>query len=453
MKLLEKFMNPLEVLKTKPQVLVIGGGITGKSVVEFLKKFDCKILLVDSKPQPSITGISYYPDTTEFSSLGKIELAVKSPGFKPNHPLLSELRKQEVPVVSEIELARHFFQGKIIGITGTDGKSTTTALTYHIIQKSFPKSKMGGNIGVPFIEFCLEDLDFAVLELSSYQLDDSDFLNLDVSAILNIAHDHLERHETMENYLEAKKRIINRENPNSVFVTNKRLFDKLNFSQINFKGKLKLFGETSDSTAKILLDEAKIITEKFTYSTNEFPLEGKHNLENLAASILLTEAAGCLPEKIQIAISDFTGLLYRFQKIKTWNGITFINDSKSTNIHSMLSGLAGIKGYTPIILIIGGKQKNEELSPLTNRLKELNAEVYLIGEARLHWEKELSESLKEKLHVRENLNEVVKSIREKVNEFKFEMIIFSPACASFDQYNNFEERGKHFFDLVNEHFS
>ena len=115
------------------------------------------------------------------------------------HPILLELRKNSIPVVSEIELARHFFKGKIIGITGTDGKSTTTALTYHIIQKSFPKSKMGGNIGVPFIEFCLEDLDIAVLELSSYQLDDSSLLDLDVSAVLNIAPDHLERHKTMEN--------------------------------------------------------------------------------------------------------------------------------------------------------------------------------------------------------------------------------------------------------------
>jgi UDP-N-acetylmuramoylalanine--D-glutamate ligase len=445
-------MNVKDLLNKKPRVLVIGGGITGKAVVDFLKKFNCEVLLLDAKPQPNISGISYFPEPTPLASLGLIDLAIKSPGFKPTHPILSQLRAADVPILSEIGLARYFFHGKIIGITGTDGKSTTTALTYHIVSKSFPKSKMGGNIGVPFIEFCQEDLDFAVLELSSYQLDDSDFLNLNIAAILNIAPDHLERHGTMENYLEAKKRIINRENPNSVFVTNKRLFEKLNLAQINFKGKLALFGETSDATGKILLDEAKIITEKFTYSTKEFPLEGKHNLENLAASILLAEASGCLPKNIQTAISDFTGLLYRFQKIKTWNGIIFINDSKSTNIHSMLSGLAGIKSQTPIILILGGKQKNEELYPLTNRLKELNVEVFLIGEARLHWEKELFECLKEKLHVKENLTQAVKAIREKINEIKVEMIIFSPACASFDQYNNFEERGKHFTDLVNQYF-
>jgi len=446
-------MNPIEVLKTKPTVLVIGGGITGKSVVDFLTKFECKILLVDSKPQQNISGITFYPDTTEFASLGKIDFAIKSPGFKPNHPILLELRKKAIPVLSEIELARHFFKGKIIGITGTDGKSTTTALTYHIIQKSFPKSKMGGNIGIPFIEFCMDDLDFAVLELSSYQLDDSGFLDLDVCAILNIAPDHLERHGTMENYLEAKKRIINRTSPNSVFITNERLFPKLNLSPNDLKGKFLLFGETNDSSAKILLEEGKIITYKFSYSTKEFPLEGKHNLENLSASILLSEAAGCLPENIQTAISDFTGLLYRFQKIKTWNGITFINDSKSTNIHSMLSGLSGIESKTPIILILGGKQKNEELSPLTNRLKELNVVVFLIGEARLHWEKELRNCLNERLLIKENLTEAIKTIREKVNESKFDMILFSPACASFDQYNNFEERGRHFTDLINSHFA
>ena len=184
-------MNFKNILKNKPRVLVIGGGITGKAVVEFLKKFDCEILLVDGKPQPSICGISYFPDSIELSALGEIQLAVKSPGFKPSHPLVVKLNEAGIPIVSEITLARSFFRGKIIGITGTDGKSTTTALTFHIIQKSFPKSKMGGNIGVPFIEFCEEDLDFAVLELSSYQLDDSDYLNLDISAILNIAPDHL----------------------------------------------------------------------------------------------------------------------------------------------------------------------------------------------------------------------------------------------------------------------
>ncbi len=445
-------MNLKDLLNKKPRVLVIGGGVTGKAVVDFLKKFNCEVLLLDGKSKPNILGISYFPESTPLVSIGLVDLAIKSPGFKPTHPIISELKDADVPILSEIGLARYFFHGKIIGITGTDGKSTTTALTYHIVSKSFPKSKMGGNIGVPFIEFCQDDLDFAVLELSSYQLEDSDLLHLDISTILNIAPDHLERHGNMEKYLEAKKRIIDAENPETVFVTNKRLVDKLNLESLHFSGKLRLFGEAEDCGAKILLDEEIIITENFTYSIKKFSLEGKHNLENLAASILLCEAAGCLPENIESAISSFTGLLYRFQKIKEWNGITFINDSKSTNIHSMLSGLAGIKSSMPIILILGGKQKNEELLPLTNRLKELNAQVFLIGEARLHWEKELSVCLQDRLHVLENLNDAVKSIREKVNEIKAEMIIFSPACASFDQYNNFEERGKHFTDLVNQYF-
>lgn len=211
---------------------------------------------------------------------------------------------------------------------------------------------MGGNIGVPFIEFCQEKLDFAVLELSSYQLEDSGYLNPHISAFLNIAPDHLERHGTMENYLNAKSKIINRDSPDSIFVTNKRLIENLNLNSKDINGKYMLFGESNDCDAKILSEENKIITEKYIYSTQEFPLQGKHNLENLAASILICEASQCIPENIQSAISDFTGLLYRFQKIKTWKDVTFINDSKSTNIHSMLSGLAGIKRQTPIILIL-----------------------------------------------------------------------------------------------------
>lgn len=445
-------MNLENLFLSAKRILVLGGGITGKSVISFLKQFPFEIFLVDAKPDSSIKDVSYFPEDSNLAIFGEIDIAIKSPGFKPSHPLILQLKEKQIPLVSEIQLARHFFKGKILGITGTDGKSTTTALTYHILNQSFPNSKMGGNIGLPFIEFCQENLDFAVLELSSYQLDDSDFLNLDYSAILNIAPDHLERHGTMENYLEAKKKIINRTNSNSYFITNQRLFPKLNLEKLNLSGKVLLFGESEDTNAKINLDNSEIITNQFSYSTKNFPLHGKHNLENLAASILLCESAGCNPKDIQFSIANFQGLLYRFQKIKEWNRITFINDSKSTNIHSMLSGLAGIKQETPIILILGGKQKQEELAPMLNRLQELNAKVFLIGQARLHWEKDLSNCLGNRLIVCENLADAVKSIREKVNESKYEMIIFSPACASFDQYKNFEERGKHFTDLVNEYF-
>lgn len=444
-------MNLDKRFREAKRILVLGGGITGKSVIKFLRQYNVEILLIDAKEDLSLEKITYFNESADYEKLGKIDLAIKSPGFKPTHPLVERLRKESIPILSEIEIAREFFSGKIIGITGTDGKSTTTALTYHILSKSFPNSKMGGNIGLPFIEFCQENLDFAVLELSSYQLDDSNFLNLDYSALLNIAPDHLERHGTMENYLEAKKKIINRKDSNSFFITNTRLIDKLKLESLNLKNKVLLFGD-SNSDAQIYFDKKEIKTKLNTYSTKSFPLQGKHNLENLAASILLCESCGCTKEKIELAIADFTGLLYRFQKVKEWNGIPFINDSKSTNIHSMLSGLSGIDRQSPIILIIGGKQKQEDLSPFIERLKSLTAKVFLIGDARLEWEKELSHVLKENLNVLENLGEAVKTIRETINPNETKMVIFSPACASFDQYKNFEERGKHFNDLLDQFF-
>ncbi len=441
------FCISMNYFQNKNSILVAGAGVTGKAVIEFLKKFDVQIYLYDERREEIPDVISFQELNEEMKKIN-FSLIIKSPGIKPDNLVLKFFRNKKIPIRSEIEIARSFFKGKIIGITGTDGKSTTTALAHHIIQSKFPKTKMGGNIGFPFISFCQEDLNFAVLELSSYQLEDSDFLDLDISAFLNLATDHLERHKTMENYREAKKKIINRKDKNSFFIVNEKLKPSLELEKLNLQTQILEFGFKEISNSKINFENSTIQTNKFTYSTEKFSLQGLHNLENLAATILIAELCGVEPEKIHESYENFSGLLFRFQRIKKSETKEFINDSKSTNIHSLLSGIAGVSKSEKILLILGGKQKGESLEPLIKRLVEINVEIILFGEARDFWEIELKNTLNEKLFVVENLEDAI----QKSTSLNFAKMIFSPACASFDQYQNFEERGRHFNSLIEEFY-
>lgn len=436
-----------EVFSKSETILVFGGGITGTSLVLFCKKNGKKVILVDAKPQ-SISSDFYFNDSASISEFPKFDLLLKSPGINPGHKILQEVYKLKIPIYSEMDLAYSFFRGKIIGITGTDGKSTTTALTGHLISAGNPKSRMGGNIGRPFIEFCDLDLDYAILELSSYQLEDSNFIKFFSSALLNIAPDHLERHKTMDNYINAKLKIADIESPDSFFISNRKMEGKIPIPKMN--GKILYFGWDKNNDAFIDKSSNSIRTIKGDYPALSFPLKGDHNLENLAASILLAETANIGFNEILKGINSFSGLSYRFQVSHTFKNTIFINDSKSTNLHSMLAGLKGFSVSTSLILILGGRTKKESLAPLLSILEYNNIRILLYGEAAMEWGDELKSKLNDNLIIKKNLEEAVIECRAILGKNAIEYVVFSPACASFDQYKNFEERGEHFNKLVEE---
>ncbi len=444
----ELFISSIqEKVSTASRICVFGGGTTGQAVVSFLRKYKKEFFLIDSVAKSS--EYIYFHDSVAFSSLPSFSLMIKSPGVSPSHPILLATREKNIPILSEIALARSFFKGKILGITGTDGKSTTTALTHHILSSSFPKTKPGGNFGIPFIEFCEEDLDFAVLELSSYQLEDSPQLELHSSAFLNLAADHLERHKTMEAYRDAKLKIVDIQNPHHTFVINERLQKEIRTTP--FLCKTLSFGISKDTSARILSSSSLIQTKLFSYEIQNFPLLGFHNLENLAASILLCESVLCPPEKIQSAISDFQGLKYRFENIHTFRGATFINDSKSTNLHSLLSGIQGYSTEDRLVFILGGRPKEEPIESLVQRLQILKPlRIYVYGEAADVWKKSFSNL---EFKAVKNPREALESIHNDWKQILPKQILFSPGCASFDLYKNFEERGKIYSDFVKEIFT
>jgi UDP-N-acetylmuramoylalanine--D-glutamate ligase len=435
-----------EKLDKSIRICVFGGGTTGLEVISFLKNHKKDFFLVDKNLESNEFPV--FQDTESFESLPKFSLIIKSPGISPLHPLLLSAQKQGIPILSEIALARAFFTGKILGITGTDGKSTTTSLTHHILSSIHPKTKIGGNFGIPFVQFCEEKLDFAVLELSSYQLEDSIPLGLDSSSFLNLANDHLDRHKTMENYKNAKLRIVSKENKDHTFIYNERLKNDINTS--GFLCKVKDFGTSSSCSARILVDEKKIVTHNFSYSIDEFPLLGFHNLENLAAAILLTESVDCSPELIQKSISNFKGLKYRFEKVHTYGDAVFINDSKSTNLHSLLSGIHGYTKDDRTVLLLGGRPKLEPIDDLVNKIKSLKpVKVFIYGEAGNVWRDSLSSI---EVHIVPDPKSALEILYNEWKSLSPRYIIFSPGCASFDLYKNFEERGRIYTDLVKEVF-
>jgi UDP-N-acetylmuramoylalanine--D-glutamate ligase len=434
--------------KKNQKSIVLGGGISGKSAFSLLQKLGKNPILVDAKDESAIK------DTIGQAEIhlvqDEISGLVKSPGISPSHPWLLLAKERGIPIQSEIDLARSQFKGVIIGITGTDGKSTTTALTHHLIAADFAKSSFGGNIGKAFSDFALEDLSHAVLELSSYQLDDSANLKLNCSAILNIAPDHLERHGNMENYAKAKLRIVDLKNPNHVFITNKITFQKLGLDSINFTCQCKFFGDEEGIDARIDEKNNRIITNQFSYSTGKFPLEGRHNLENLATSILLAESIKANPISIQKQIATFSGLNHRFEKFLRSFSWTFVNDSKSTNSHSLL---AWLKNFNPdnghLILIMGGRPKGESMLPVVKLLEKIPSTIYIYGEASEIWKHDFL-VLSDKIHYKNTITDTITSIHKIWNNKRNNpsWVVLSPACASFDQFKNFEERGNFFKNLI-----
>lgn len=447
-------------LNNRHSFLILGGGASGDSAAKLLTSLGKKVTLADRFPEKANLSLYHHvlSDHEPQIVLDGIDCIIKSPGILPSHSILQTARKNEIPVLSEIALARIFYKGPIIGITGTDGKSTTTALTFHLLQNKYPNARMGGNIGVPFTSFCLENLDYVVLELSSYQLDDSPNLKLTSSAILNLASDHLERHKTMESYALAKWKIQNLEDNDHQCFVNPIFFSYTPFRKPTFSN-LHSIGD--NETYFVSLHPHLIHTPKHTYDATRFPLTGKHNLMNLCFAIALAEVAGLDPEQIQKQLETFQGLPHRFQSIDPkklspqYQSIRFINDSKSTNLHSMLSGISGFQKGDPMYLILGGIPKEEPIAPFINRWKELECPLYVFGNAKEIWQKDFDQT---GLPVTffDTLNtlfsELKITIEAKLDEKPNLTVLFSPAGASFDLYKNFEERGNHFVTLVKEHF-
>ncbi len=401
-------------------VLIYGKGKTGSSLYEFCKNRNINAVLVDDN---------------DFSTdlLKKAEKIIISPGIPFYHQIYKEAKKRKIPVVGDIEFAYQFYKGKIIAITGTDGKTTTTKLIYEILKKTGHDVYIGGNYGIPFIEIVekADENSVAVLELSSFQLYSTKKFKPDIALILNIDTDHLNWHKKRKHYVLSKFKITKNQTENDYLLLNKNIKD-------NFSTKAK----------KIIVDIDKYINEDFLeieglkINTDNLKLKGRHNLENITFAVITALKIGINPPIIKTTIENFNPLPHRLEFVRNVNGINFYNDSKSTTVHATLKALESLE--KDIILIAGGINKGSDFSRLNPLISKKVKAVILIGKDK---EKIADQLNFENILLEESLESAVK--RAYFLASIGDNILFSPACASFDMFKNYIDRGEKFKKLVN----
>lgn len=444
------------------KALVVGLGFrTGLAAANFLSKQGVDVTVSDSKSEAELIDIIEKLDSRVKVIAGDqsplilgsgFDILILSPGVPVAIPLVQEAFKRGIPVISEIELAYRYMKGHIIAITGTDGKSTTTELTGHIFRELGFNTLVGGNIGIPLISLAekTDDDSVTVVELSSFQLETIDTFRPHVSAILNVTPDHLDRYDSMESYFEAKKRIFMNYGQDEYFIYNMdNPFLKTKVSQ--FPGKSLSFSSSGKNAVSFYRDGIVYLDKEGNavpvIEENKMQILGIHNIENVMAALLMTlsllDIKGITPDLKAIAEAcySFKGLEHRMEFAGEFQGRIFINDSKATTIGAVEMAVKSIKNRG--ILILGGRTKGDDYSRLREIAGEKVRAVVLIGESSEEFEKILYGINTVKA---EGIDDAVSKSMSLSSEG--DMILLSPACASFDMFKSFDERGKVFKNSV-----
>lgn len=442
--------------------LVVGLGYrSGLSAANFLSARGVDVTVSDAKSKEELidiieklnTGVKVVAGEQVPEILDRgFDIVVLSPGVPVSIPLVQEALKKGIPVISEIELAYRNMKGHIIAITGTDGKSTTTELTGHIFKELGFKTFLGGNIGIALISLAekTDDDSVTVIELSSFQLETVDSFKPHVSAILNVTPDHLDRYDSIASYFEAKKRIFRNYGKDEYFIYNRD--SAILFSEASrFPRKSLCFsssGISSDSYYRDGVIYLNIDNNSVpVIEENKMQILGIHNMENTMAALLMTisllEKTGITPDLPAIAEAcySFKGLEHRMEFAGEFQGRMFINDSKATTIGAVEMAVKSIKSNG--VLILGGRTKGDDYSRLRGVISKKVRAIVLIGESSNEFEKIFHgfNTVKAK-----NIDDAV--LKSMGLSQKGDMILLSPACASFDMFTSFEERGNAFKSSV-----
>ncbi len=371
------------------------------------------------------------------------DVLILSPGIPKDIPILKEVEKQNIEILSEIEFSFRIKHphSKIIAITGSNGKSTTVCLIHHILQVAGYNSVLAGNIGTAFSSYPIEkeDIDFIVLELSSFQLELIDTFKGDVAAILNITPDHLNRYNSFEHYAETKFNIFKNQDSKDLAILN--LDDKTSAKfVIKINSDLKYF--SPNSNADIYYNENLIVFGSDEFSIQKAAIQGPHNIANMMCSILAVSPFNVKREVIQKSLETFVPLSHRMEFVKEIDGIKFYNDSKATNTDSVKYALQSFG--TPIRIIMGGAGKGEDYSILVPYLRDRAKKVYLTGDT-INEMKSAFEGLVDIETIKDFEGVIQKAFSDSK---KGDIIVLSPACTSYDRFKNFEERGNTFKEIV-----
>lgn len=431
------------------KVLVAGFGVTGQAVVKFLSRRDCVVSVSESSPAKQFGELrARYPavkfefggHTTEWFE--NADLIILSPGIPDSIQPVAAARSKGIPVISEIELAFHFLKGTIIGITGTNGKSTTVELTGAMLKQAGKSAFVCGNIGDPLIEFCdaSHPDHFYVVELSSFQLETIQAFRPHIAAIINLAEDHLDRYPSVGPYFSAKMRIFENQKQTDFAVVN---FDDPYLREHMHSVAANRFWfsrkEMPPSGVYALKDGiVRTISGGSVVNFNNGALKGVHNLENTLCAASIGLLCGVLPKAMQLAIESFKGLPHRMELIAEKKGVRYYDDSKATNVDAVVKSLESFSGN--ILLILGGKDKGCDYRLLRELVRARVKKLLLIGEASDRIESEIGDVIKpERCRTLEEAVQRAASLASTGD-----IVLLSPACSSFDMFKDYKHRGEVF---------
>jgi UDP-N-acetylmuramoylalanine--D-glutamate ligase len=375
------------------------------------------------------------------------DLILVSPGVPANLPALQAARKKNIPVWSEIELAWRFLRGKLVAITGSNGKTTTTALVAHILKASNIPTLVGGNIGTPLLALVETSTDPAVTvaEISSFQLETIEAFRPEIGVLLNLTPDHLDRHGTFEEYARAKMRMFENQLERDFAVLNAD--DPEITKRMPAKPHIFWFSRQKRVANGAFLRDNEIIfrnegSETVLARRDQIPLRGEHNVENVLAACAAAYLAGATPEAIAGAVKSFRGVEHRLEFVAEISGVQFYNDSKATNVDAAVKAIQAFPG--PLLVILGGKDKGSPYTPLRDLLHERARMALLIGESADKIAADLQGAVE--ISYAGTLDRAVQ-IAIELSQPE-DTVLLAPACSSFDQFENYEQRGRVFKELV-----
>ena len=430
-------------------VLIIGLGRTGKSVARCVLAHGGRVRIADSQADAVASArtqsdMEIRSDDDADALLRGVQLVIPSPGVPAKHPLLREAGRRRVTVQSEIEVAYQLLTCPVVAITGTNGKSTTTALLGEMMQRSGQETFIGGNLGTPLIDAVGTACAVAVAEISSFQLEWVKQFRPQIGVFLNLSEDHLDRHGSFEHYGRTKRRLFAQHRRSDWVVMNR---DDARVQALchGLPGRLFSFGwtpVTGDQSEGAWVGAETLVLRhadrEMHYAIDDIPLRGRHNIANVMAAVSAATLWGVPPALIQSVLASFTGLPHRLELVAEKNGVAYINDSKGTNIDAVVQSLNSFS--EPVILLAGGVEKGGDYRPLREVVQTKVKKLILFGQAQRSLRAALGQDTDTLLV--NALDEAVQAAHRGAQAG--DIVLLSPACASFDQFRNYAQRGEAF---------
>lgn len=439
------------------RMIVLGGGESGVGTAILAKKMGYEVFVSDFgaikenyKEVLSINDIKWEDNQHTEALILNADLVMKSPGIPDKAPIVKKLMEKKVPVISEIEFAAPFTDATLIGITGSNGKTTTTMLTYHLLKSAGLNVGLGGNIGKSFAwQVAENNFDVYVLELSSFQLDGSFTFKPHISVLTNLSPDHLDRYDYQyENYINSKFRITQNQTEQDYFIydaddtaienwlkNNTIKAQKVPFS---LNKNIENGASIQDKTMKINISD-----NEFTMDTTHLALEGKHNLKNAMAAASVAQLMKIRKQTIRESLSNFQGVEHRLEKVLKIQNVQYINDSKATNVNATFFALDSVT--TPTVWIVGGVDKGNDYQELMELVNEKVKAIICLGIDN----KKIIDAFGSIVDMMVEVSSMTDAVKtaQRIAE-KGDTVLLSPACASFDLFENYEDRGRQFKQAV-----